>query len=103
MKRIAYFFLICGLLSPAVFGESAQRTKPVRVVKYAGFYNPAQLSATPKARPQVMVGTFGSVPARVLNTSSQLVAWQTSRPAKATSQLVGSNIVFSSQAVIVLR
>lgn len=103
MKRIAYFFLICGLLSPAVFGESIPRTKPVRVVRYAGFYNPSQLSAAPKMRLQVTVGTFSSVPARVLNSSSRLVAWQTARPARATTQLVGANTVFASQAVIVLR
>jgi len=105
MKHMAYFFLFCGLVSQAVFGESLPRTKPVRVVKYAGFYNPSQLSPTPKTRPQVMVGTFGSVPARVLNSSSRLVAWQPSRQANkaSTQMLVGVNTVFSSPAVIVLR
>lgn len=104
MKRIAYFFLFCGLLSQVVFGESATRTKPVKVVKYAGFYNPSQLSVTPKMRPQVIVGTFGAVPARVLNSSSRLVAWQPARSAnKTTTQLLGANTVFFSPAVIVLR
>ena len=105
MKRIAYFFLFCGLLSQIVFGESVPRNKPVKVVKYIGFYNSSQLSVTRRTKPQVIVGTFGSIPVRVLNSSSQPSRWQASGVDKKenTEMLLGKNSVFFSPAVIVLR
>jgi hypothetical protein len=101
MKRVGYFFLLCGLLTSTVWGQSLTTNKPSRVVRSVGFYFSSP-SVTRKAQPEVKLGTFTSFPARVLNISPRLVHLASDMKEKMETRLVSST-VFASPAVIVLR
>jgi hypothetical protein len=61
MKCVGYFFLLCGLLNAAVWGQSAHRTQALAVERCAGLSCSA--SASPVIRRDnrhVKLGTFKS-------------------------------------------
>jgi len=101
MKRVGYFFLLCGLLTSTVWGQSVTANKPSRVVRNVGFYFSSP-SAIRKAQPEVKLGTFASFPARVLTISPRLVHLASDMKEKMETRLVNTT-VFASPAVIVLR
>lgn len=102
MKHVAYFFLLCGLLTSTVWGQSVAKSRQVVSNVSSYFSSPSVIR---KAQPEVKLGTFNSFPARVLTVSPQLVNLPTLAADtidKMETRLLNTT-VFASPAVIVLR
>jgi len=61
MKNVAYFFLLCGLMNSAAWGESPRKNQPSVVVK-CGALSCTASSVDRKANQAVELGTFKSLP-----------------------------------------
>jgi hypothetical protein len=70
MKGLRYLFLMCGLLSSAVWGQSTPKQRPAVVVKCGTLSCNSSTSFIPRANPQVILVVFESFHARVLNISA---------------------------------
>jgi hypothetical protein len=63
MKCLGYFFLLCGLLNAAAWGQSARKNQAFVVVRCADLSCIASApSVAGKNNPEVKVGTFKPLP-----------------------------------------
>jgi hypothetical protein len=63
MRRLGYFFLLCGLVNSAAWGESAHKNQQYVVIKCrAVSCGGSSSSVTRRAKPEVKLGTFKSFP-----------------------------------------
>ena len=63
MRRLGYFFLVCGLLNSAAWGQSARKNQQYVVIKCrAVSCGGSSSSVTRRAKPEVKLGTFKSFP-----------------------------------------
>jgi len=61
MKRVGYFFLLCGLLNAAAWGQSARKNPALVMVRCAGLSCSAS-SVAGRDYSQVKIGTFKPLP-----------------------------------------
>jgi hypothetical protein len=96
MKGLKHLFLICGLLSSAVCGQSTPKQRPSVVAKCGTLSCNSSISFIPRANPRVILGVFESFHERVLNLSACGVVCQafgfdkqeeTQMPVKNTASL----------------
>ena len=76
IKCVGYFFLLCGLLNAAAWGQSARKNQAFVVLRCAGLSCSAS-SVTRTDNPEVKIGTFKSF----LTVQSEI------RPAKHDAKL----------------
>jgi|ERR1700690_3045693 len=63
MRRLGYFFLLCGLLNSAAWGQSPRKNQQYVVIKCrAVSCGAAASSVTRRGKPEVKLGTFKSFP-----------------------------------------
>ena len=63
MKSVGYFFLLCGLLNAAAWGQSTRKNQAFIVVRCAGLSCSASPSSyVGRGNAQVKLGTFKSFP-----------------------------------------
>jgi len=86
MRRLGYFFLLCGLLSSAAWGQSPRKNQQYVVIKCRAVSCGASASsATRRAKPEVKLGTFKSFPHSGLRSAKYEVKVGTFKPFPATS------------------
>lgn len=78
MKHVGLFFLFCGLLGSTVWAQSVNANERMVVVRYVALACNSSQPFTRKAKPEVILGTFDSFHATVLNDNPRLVLWQAS-------------------------
>ena len=123
MKSVAYFFLLCGLLSSSLWGQSAPSNQRRVMVKCAALSCSSSVSVIHRASSDVVLGTFKPLPTvpsalrtsrREVKlgtfkpfpaTSPRLVLSQASQPEKAQKMetALGTNDAFASPAILVRR
>jgi hypothetical protein len=103
MKYLASFLLLCGLLSSPASGQSVSNNDPFVVLRYVSLSCSAPQLFHRKAKPEVILGSFDSFHAIILNSSPSLALWQASSSDKEEEMetLLGKTGAFSLPAVIV--
>jgi hypothetical protein len=102
MKYLASFLLLCGLLSPAS-AQSVSNNDPFVVLRYVSLSCSAPQLFHRKAKPEVILGSFDSFHAIILNSSPSLALWQATTTDKEEEMetMLGKTGAFSLPAVIV--
>lgn len=103
MTRLGLFFLFCGLCSSSVSAQSVNTNERMVVVRYVALSCNSARPFIRKAKPEVILGSFDSFHATVLNDYPRLVLWQASGIDKEEEMetLLQKSSTFSLPAVIV--
>lgn len=103
MKCVKYFFLLCGLMSLPAWGQSALKDEPYVVVRYVSVSCTSPAAFRRRVKPEIVLGSFDSFHATVLNEYPSLVLWHTSNvdQEEEMENLLGKSGTFSFPAVIV--
>ena len=99
MKCAGYFLLLCGLVSSPVWGQPAPKNQPLVMRNCVGLSCSSSVTfAFRRAQPEVILGTFESSHARVLNLSPRRVVLQASM-----ETLLAKTSTFSFPTVVGVR